>query len=199
VAAVTPEVSCVIPTIPVRSHELGIAVGSVAVQTYPVTDLIVPMDWRREGAARNRQRGLDRVGTAWVCFLDDDDYFLGDHVEKLMRCALEQNADFVFSWYEVNGGSDPRADEFGLEWDPENPRQTTVVTLVKTELAQEVGFVSPKETPEGLASPDRHYAGEDWYFTKGCNDAGAKIVHLPQKTWVWRHTGKNTSGLAKNW
>lgn len=192
------DVSCVIPTIPPRKEDLKVAVGSVMDQTHPVRDLIIPVDTHREGAARNRQRGLDRVGTAWVCFLDDDDYFLPEHVEKLSRCAEETEADFVFSWYMINGNPDPREPEFGLEWDRGNPRQTTIVTLVRTELAKEVGFVSPDETNESLRSPDRLYAGEDWYFTHGCNQLG-KIVHLPEKTWVWRHHGNNTSGLPQNW
>lgn len=192
-------VSVVIPTIPVRNAMLLNAITSVMSQTYPVSDIIVPIDHRHEGAARNRQRGLDRVKTEWVAFLDDDDYFLGNHIERLVDTAYETEADFVYSWYTVEGGSDPRFDEFGKEWNSAEPRQTTITTLIRTELAQKVGFVSPDETFESLRSPDRLYAGEDYFMTKGCNDLGAKIVHLPEKTWVWRHHGRNTSGLPHRW
>ena len=177
---------------------LARAVRSVLSQTHPVSDIAISVDHYREGAAVNRQRALDTVRTPWVAFLDDDDEWKPEHVAKLLRCAEEENADFVFSWYEVRGGEDPRADEFGLPWDPKNPRQTTITTLIRTELAQKVGFVVDGDTQATLRSPDRMYAGEDWKMTSGCNDLGAKIVHLPEKTWIWHHTGTNTSGLP-NW
>jgi hypothetical protein len=102
----------------------------------------------------------------------------------------------VFSWYEVVGGTDPRPGEFGLPWDRAHPRQTTITTLVRTAVALEAGFLADDEGD--LASPDRHYAGEDWRFTSRVNDLGV-ISHLPQKTWYWHHHARNTSGLPKNW
>jgi glycosyltransferase involved in cell wall biosynthesis len=192
-------ITVVIPTIPVRRTFFNQAVSSVLEQTLSADALAVSWDTERLGAARNRQRALETARTKWVAFLDDDDRFYPQHLDRMLTAALEQDADYVFSWYDVEGGSDPRPQEFGLEWDPENPRQTTVVTFVKTELAQSVGFVHPDETKESLNSPDRHYAGEDWFFTRGCWQAGAKIYHLPEKTWVWRHHGHNTSGLPTRW
>jgi hypothetical protein len=196
---VTDQITVVIPTIPPREHYLGRAIRSVSAQTHPATNIVVVNDHAREGAPANRQRGLEMVQTEWVAFLDDDDEFYPDHLEKLLRCAKDEGADYVYSWYDVIGGIDPRAEQFGLPWDPENPRQTTITTLIRTELAQQVGFVVDGDTPETLESPDRMVAGEDWWMTKGCNDLGAKIVHLPEKTWAWYHTGRNTSGLPKNW
>jgi hypothetical protein len=28
---------------------------------------------------------------------------------------------------------------------------------------------------------------------------GAKIVHLPEQTWIWRHHSGNTSGREDRW
>ena len=195
----SPAITVVIPTIPPRAARLGVAIESVLKQNLPATALAVPVDVSKQGAAINRQRGLDMVQTEFVAFLDDDDYFKRNHLELLMETMLGQDADFVFSWYDVGGGGqDPRPEYFGKEWNPADPHQTTITTLVKTELAQSVGFIWDGDA-EQLDSPDRLYAGEDWFFTKGCNDAGAKIVHLPERTWVWNHWGGNTSGLPKNW
>ncbi len=192
-----PQVTVVIPTIPPRASRLQIALDSVLKQTYPAAAIVTAIDNPRLGAARNRQRGLEMVNTEYVAFLDDDDYFKPNHLEALMETMVQEDADYVYSWYEMNGGSDPRPEVFGKPWDNENPVQTTITTLVKTELAQSIGFVDPDDAP--LDSPDRLYAGEDYYFTKGCWLAGAKIVHRPEKTWVWNHWGGNTSGLPKNW
>ena len=190
----TEQITVVIPTIPPRVSKLRIAVESVLYQTYGAATISIPVDHAKQGAAINRQRGLDSVTTEWVAFLDDDDRFYPEHLEKLIECALKTEADYVYSWYDVKGGSDPRPEYFGMEFDPANPNQTTITTLVRTDLAKSVGFVW--DDPH-LDSPDRHYAGEDWFFTKGCNDLGAKIVHLPEKTWEWVHWGGNTSGLPR--
>jgi glycosyltransferase involved in cell wall biosynthesis len=172
------------------------ALRSVDIQTYSQLGAIVETDTQHLGAAMTRQRGLEQVHTKWVAFLDDDDEFEPYHIESLLEHAWKTDADFVFSWYRVIGGTDPRADEFGKPWDEYNPRQTTITTLVRTELALAVGgFVDPDDD---LLSPGRQCAGEDFRFTKRINKAG-KIVHLPEKTWRWYHHSSNTSGLPTRW
>lgn len=190
-------ITVVMPSIPPRDSLRARAIASVNAQEMPPEDLIVEFDGNKEGAAITRQRGLEKVTTEWVAFLDDDDEFKPFHLAVLYAAAITSNADFVYSWYEVVGGIDPRPEEFGLPWDREHPRQTTITTLARTELALAVGgFVDDGDL--NLTSPDRHYAGEDWRFTKRMNEAG-KIVHVPVKTWLWHHHGANTSGLPNRW
>lgn len=195
-----PSITVVTPTIGPRSLFLERAKYSVETQTYSglIFHLVVE-DENRDGAPVTRQRGLDAVNTEWVAFLDDDDEFLPEHLERLMTAAQEHDADYVYSWYNVIGGTDPRPEEFGRPWDPENPRQTTITTLVHTTTAQAAGFLVGPEEDDDLLSPDRHYAGEDWRFTKRIADSGATIFHLPEKTWLWHHHGGNTSGLPNRW
>lgn len=191
------QITVVIPTIPPRTNRLKIAVESVMSQVLPADAIAISVDNDRLGAAGNRQKALETVRTKYVAFLDDDDRFKPNHLQALMETMVSEDADYVYSWYDMDGGTDPRPEVFGRPWDNDNPVQTTITTLVKTELAQEIGFVNPDDGP--LDSPDRLYAGEDWYFTHGCWKAGAKIVHRPEKTWYWSHWGKNTSGLPNRW
>lgn len=196
------DITVVIPTIPGRELMLDRAVESVAAQTLTAAAIVIERDETGTGAAATRDRALARVQTPWVAFLDDDDEMMPHHLAALTSAVLNQAADYVFSWYEVIGGTDPRAEEFGIPWDPQNPRQTTITTLVRTDLARTHGFL---EGEGDLSSPDRHYAGEDWRFTQRCNAAGARIVHLPEITWRWHHWLRpdglpgNTSGLPSRW
>jgi glycosyltransferase involved in cell wall biosynthesis len=164
------------------------ALNSVAVQTLPAAAISVAMDLHREGAAKTRQRGLDAVQTPWVSFLDSDDFFKPFHLKDLMTHAQETGADFVFSWFDMNGGIDPFPGNFAPPFDPANPIETTVTTLVRTGLAKEVGF---QALDRGQIN-----SGEDRFFTLGCIEAGAIISHLKKRTWYWSHHGLNTSGLA---
>lgn len=171
--------------IPYHQHReangmLSRAVASAHAQTYPVKVLTV-LDADRVGAALTRQSGLMQVDTPWTAFLDSDDRLDPDHIEKLMSCAEETRADYVYPWFRIEGGTDPFPMFFGRPWDDAAPHSTTITILVRTELAQRVGF--------------RNVSWEDWDFTLRCMAEGAKIVHLAERTWTWVHHGSgNTSG-----
>lgn len=189
-------ITVAVPTIAPRKLLLAEALNSIYEQTIrPLPQIVVSEDRDKIGAAANRQRCLDWVHSEWVAFLDDDDLLMPNHLEDLYNHAMDTDADYVFSHYEMLGGTDPMPQSFGVPWDNDHPRQTTITVLVRTELAQSVGFTSPEvgQLIDGLTM------GEDYRFTLDCMNAGAKIVHLPKKTWYWRHWEHNTSGLASRW
>lgn len=187
-----PGITVCVPSIPPRHMMLTRALRSVAQQSMPASSISVAIDTQREGAPPTRQRALDSVRTEWVAFLDDDDYFFPNHLEDLYRHAMDTGADFVYSWFEVVGGSDPfPSTHFTEPFDPTNPIETTITTLVRTGLAQQAGF---QALDRGQIN-----TGEDRYFTLKCLELGANIQHLVAKTWAWCHHGSNTSGLPSKW
>jgi glycosyltransferase involved in cell wall biosynthesis len=165
------------------------AVGSAFKQTLQPKAVIVEIDTYRRGAAETRHSGLMKVDTEWVAFLDSDDYFYDQHLEVLADAAFMESADYVFSHPVTWGGYNPFDKDFGKPWDNENPRHTTITTMVRTELAQEVGFLNYNK-PRGYG-----VSNEDWLFMMGCLNAGAKIWHVPQKTWLWNMHGRNSGGV----
>lgn len=168
------------------------AVASVRAQTMPVEHVLAE-DVYRLGAPMTRHHGLAMVQTEWTAFLDSDDEMDPDHIEHLVACAEDTGADYVYPWFRVVGGSDPFPMFFARPWDDDQPHQTTITILVRTSLAQMIGFHTP---PEGDTIEGQR-GGEDWHFTLGCLAAGAKIVHLPRRSWTWHHhSGGNTSGRA---
>ncbi len=182
------------------------AMDSVSRQTLLPDAICTAIDLDGEGAAPTRQRALMMARTTWVAFLDSDDLFQPRHLELLLRFALDREVDYVYSWFQLlqqfpDGRRVVLPDDpifppghYLNEWDPENPIETTVTTLVRTELAQSVGFIA-------LDRGHDANSGEDFNFTLGCQAAGGKIGHLKRKTWLWRHAFKadgtmvNTSGL----
>lgn len=198
------KITVCIPSIPPRRQLLHRAIGSVLSQTHQAAALSVVIDHDRVGAAGTRQRALMAVQTPWVAFLDDDDEFKPEHLEHLLNHARETGADYVYSWYELvlyNGRVSAHDYIFGdAAWqrpfNPNDPKQTTVVTLIKTELAKSVGFC---EVGDDGGLIDGQRIGEDYQFTLGCLRAGAKISHLVEKTWFWHHDSENTSGRPNRW
>jgi glycosyltransferase involved in cell wall biosynthesis len=189
---VNDHITVVTPTIPPRTRFLLRAVDSVSRQIRPATAHAIAVDVNKEGAAATRQRALEMVTTPWVAFLDDDDWFFPTHLDHLLEHARGTGADFVYSWFEMVGGKDPfPTTHFTNPFNPEDPIETTITTLVRTELAKHVGF---QKLDRG-----EHNSGEDRFFTLGCLAAGAKIEHLVERTWFWAHHGANTSGLPSKW
>lgn len=196
------DVTAVIPTIPPRMMvSFPLALRSVMQQTHPVSAISVAIDTTKQGAWHTRGRALIGATTEWVAFIDDDDVWYPQHLERLLACAEETGADYTFSWFDLgpgcagaDSGYDPLG-HFGKPFDPENPHHTTMNVLVRTELAQQVGFTPPPESD----GPNPRVANEDWRFMIGCVQAGAKIVHLPERTWRYNCYPGSTSGLPARW
>jgi hypothetical protein len=189
-----PGITVCIPSIPPRSTRLLRAIASVTSQTLQPTALSVAVDHHHEGAGPTRTRAVRAASTEWVALLDDDDTFRPHHLSTLHGAAQETGADFVFSWFHIPPpGQDPFPQHFGKVFDPENPTHTTVTVLVRTALAQDIGYVSP-EGGDGAGG-----SGEDWNFVLGCIAAGAKFHHVPMRTWTWNHWSGNTSGRGDRW
>lgn len=196
------KIAVITPTIPPRKKLLRRAVMSVGEQTLTPAYHAIAIDHLKEGAPATRQRALDMVPTdaRWVAPLDDDDEFKPIHLEHLWQHAVDTGADYVYSWFEVIGvggrkwgNFDPvfPPGHFLNEFDPENPIETTVTVLVKTDLAKEVGYQAMNRGEMNT--------GEDFNFLLNCLKAGAKVSHLVERTWYWYHNSGNTSGLPTRW
>jgi hypothetical protein len=196
------DLTVVITTIPTRKDRLKKAYQSVKDQTLQPAHIIVQTDKEKLGAPANRDAGLRRVTTPYVAFLDDDDYFYPDHLETLYKAAQDSGADIVYSWFDVEGGTDPFPENFGKPWDNENPVQTTVTTLCKTETVRNAGGYSNTYglNEEELATfAQGNTVGEDFRMVMSALTKGAKIVHVPKKTWAYVHWHGNTSGMPTRW
>jgi hypothetical protein len=212
-----PGITVVIPSIPPRRNLLRRAVASVLGQTMPAAALSVVVDSDRLGAAVTRQRALDAVNTRWVAFLDDDDEMKPNHLEALFSAAVDYDALYLWSRfqvalpkrgyrvprfrgeeYELRDGPEPLGAGTFEQWNDEQPAQTTITTLVSTELARAVGGFVP---PTAKGEIDGQRAGEDWDFTLRCRAAVPldAMRHVPAVTWLWHHHESNTSGLPDRW
>lgn len=211
-----PGVTVVIPTIAPRAESgmaqraaesAAVALGNLAgsVDTKPfIGAVLLQVDSLKQGAARTRHAGLEMVGTEWVAFLDDDDEFLPDHLMKLHTAALEHQADYVWSRFRITypdgsclSGPQFLGEKAFRQWDDADPCQTTITTLVKTELAIRAGGFAQFDDTGALVDGQRR--GEDHEFTLRCRAAGGVFRHVPQVTWKWNHHGGNTSGLPDRW
>lgn len=199
---VASDLTLVITTIPTRRERLARALMSVAAQTLHPAAVVIQEDVEKKGAPANRDNGLAAVQTKYVAFLDDDDYLYTQHIERLYSAAVAHDADIVYSWFDVEGGTDPFPENFGKPWNPEHPVQTTVTTLCKAEAVRKAGgfCTTIGLNDEQLATyAQGNTIGEDMRMVLSANAQGAKIVHVPEKTWSYVHWAGNTSGMPTRW
>lgn len=168
-----------------RNGMLERALTSVLTQTLQPEAIHVANDVERHGAGHTRRNLLESVATTWLAWIDSDDEWLPEHLEKLHRVATETDSVFVYSWFY---GNDPLG-HFGLPFDPCHPHHTTMNVLVRTDIAKRVGFQDTQPPP---------FSNEDWGFITGvaaiCCAEGLKMTHLPERTWYYHQQGQNTSG-----
>jgi glycosyltransferase involved in cell wall biosynthesis len=193
-------VTVVIPHIPVRTFELGRAVASVTAQTLQPENVVIAFDKRHDGSAITRNRALYHISTTWVAFLDDDDEFLPNHLETLVRYAQREGATVVYTGCRVvdeRNNAIPLREEwgrFGQTFDPDLLRQRSyipVTSLVHANMAKQALFGPPRH------ALDSDY--DDWGFYLRLLEIGARFLHVPEVTWIWHHGQYNTSGRGDRW
>lgn len=196
------DVSVCIPTIPPRAHLLRRAVGSVYRQTMQPTVVHIALDTERLGAPANRTRALAMATTEWVAFLDDDDEFEPQHLQRCLQHAADTGADVVYPWFTVVGGTDPLGWE-GRPFDAaalrRGPNYIPITVLVRRELAMATGGFVDSRDKARIGSTTPWATCEDWAFWLALLDLGATFSHLPERTWKWHHHGSNTSGCSDRW
>jgi glycosyltransferase involved in cell wall biosynthesis len=196
----------IIATIPGREDLLKRAVASVSAQTFKDYEVIVEADLNREGPAVVRNRAASGATGEFIAILDDDDEFKPEHLARLVQHAEETGADVVYPWFDLIRGGVNRNDwqfllidgkpAFGQPFNGDALRRGNyipVTALVRRSMFEQVGGFPSPGTPEWP-----HAECEDWGMWLRLLDAGAKFSHLPERTWIWDHHGKNTSGRVDN-
>ena len=174
-----------------ENGKLERALRSVLAQTRQPEAIVIVNDVERLGASSTRQRCLDGVQTEWMAWLDSDDEWLPVHLERCLQVAQATGAMFVYPW--MTPENDPLG-HFGIPFNPATPHHTTITFLVRTEIAQRVGFVDATHQGE-----TQKYGNEDWIHLLGLCEIAVRenlpMVHLAERTWRYHFDGLNSSGV----
>lgn len=184
------DVTLCIPSIPFRRELLGRCLASWAAQTWPIHALSIAYDNDKDGAGPTRNRAMSVVKTTWIALCDDDDEVDPHHLEGLLDHAKATDADVVWPWFRVQGGTDPFEMHRGRQWVPDEPHIFPVTTLVRTAAwrGSRARFAKPTED-----------AGDDFQFWCAMAKSGARFAHLNEVSWTWHHDSGNTSGKPWCW
>lgn len=185
------------------------ALDSAASQTYPNLELVVvaacgsrhqtlPETWsgrplRFVMPARPLQRAdaanacLDAATGEWLNFLDDDDEWAVDHVERLLALALQSRERVIYATAEIRNELNEHAGFVGrsgthMQLYYQNRSQPTATMFHRSLLASGARFDPAFEILE------------DWDFAIQCARLTA-FRWLPEVTCIW-HAGAGESGCG---
>ena len=164
-------------TIPGRENYLDRCVDSVRRQTVGVSAHLISSDDGSLGPLVKYNMLARAVETPWLAILDDDNYWLDDHVETI---APEfDNADVIYTW--DAGGTRPRIQlaRFTQSELLEHFAVTNSVDqscAIRTEMSRQVGGF--QEPVDGRTWMDQDL----WYRIA---KMGGRFLAIPKATWFY--------------
>jgi glycosyltransferase involved in cell wall biosynthesis len=117
--------------------------------------------------------GLDHAAGSWITSLDDDDEFTSDHVEVLLKAAVDRRLEFVYGDSAVL-----RPDEtWGLlgQWPLQYGRVTHGAFLYSTRLR----FLRYDPMAWKLGEP------VDWNLMRRMRDCGVRMGYVPEVVYLY--------------
>ena len=174
-----PDITIVIPF--ANHHDMIVqrAVESVQKQSAPC-DYLVLRDTDQRGPGYIRNRGLERVQTPYVCFLDADDTIAPNFAEKTLE-VIKPNYYVYTDWHDGKGAYG-RAPTPCKVWTEKT--FNLVTTLMFTEDARRIGGFD--ETLAGA---------EDTDFGVRLRLSGVCGVHIAQALVMYQPGGVRSNGL----
>jgi len=173
-------------TIPERSGMVVNAIDSVSKQNIQPENHIILVDTKKNGNFNTYQKLLEMADTEWVCFLDDDDIFYPNHLEKLIKNS--NGYDVIYSNPSiVNDDTDWVHYLEPFSYDKLMVDSIVPMTaLVKKDLIlQSGGFKTVQHC--------------DYLLWKALAQQGAKFNKIEDITWEYRFHNTNYSRKGKTW
>lgn len=159
-------------TIPSRAHVLPQALASIYEQTRLPDELMVGVDVERRGPGPMWNRLYSLMDCDWLTTMGDDDLLYPNHLQAMADHA--DGYDVVYTYCDNEGPSPWR--HYNQPFDADLVKERSIVSataLVRAEAFAAVGGYGD-------------VMGEDWDLWLRLNEAGARFLAVPVKTWVYR-------------
>ena len=161
-------------TIPGREDYLDRNIDSVRRQTVAVHSHLIASDDGSLGPLVKYNALAKAVDTEWLAILDDDNYWLDEHVEMII--PEFDNADVIYTW--DGGGTRPRKQLSGFTQEQLIQHFTETNTLdqscaIRTEMFRKV---------DGFRLSNRSMDHDLWLRIAR---AGGRFLAIPKMTWFY--------------
>lgn len=207
-----PLISIIMPAYN-SAETIGESIRSVLSQTYVLWELIIINDASKDdtenianayafediriklltnpinsGVSYSRKRGVDSTQGDWIAFLDSDDLWTPDKLEKQVELLRKGNADLVFT-----GSSFIKTDSTPYSWIMLIPNQITYRQLLKQNVISNSSVLIRKGLLQKhmAVGDDMH---EDYTCWLNCLRCGAIAKGINEPLLIYRVSASSKSG-----
>ena len=208
------KVSIILPVYNAKEYQLSRSIGSVVSQTYTDIELIIiddssslqeTLDYlektdvsddrikvynneKNTGISCSRNRGIELAAGEYICFLDQDDYYQVDYIERLLQAVTGNNAEIAMCGYEIRDAQGNIAKSFpSVNMDPESPWYPWATCAIWNRIYKKKFLVNNDiKFPEGCLI-------EDLVFVMQCNMANKETVVINDRLYVKSDEATSTS------
>lgn len=140
------------------------------------------------GVSYSRKRGVDSASGSWIAFLDSDDLWTSDKLEKQIELLRNNEADLIFT-----GSSFIKADGTPYSWIMQIPTQITYRQLLKQNVISNSSVLVRKELLQKHMVEGDHMH-EDFACWLGCLRDGACVQGINEPLLIYRVSASSKSG-----
>lgn len=223
----SPLVSIVIPTYH-RDKELKRAVISIINQDYHNLEVLIVDDnvneeWSKKvseivssidssfpivliknnnnmGSAGTRNVGIENAHGEYICFLDDDDYYLENRIRKQLELMIEEDADYSITDL-VLYRDDDKVEDVRKRWYLNTEeRENLLLCHLKYHMTGTDTLMFKKDYLLKIGMFDIIDIGDEYYLMLKAIENGGKFVYLPRcdvKSYVHFENASLSCGLKK--
>jgi len=185
----TADVSVITCSLPTRPDLLSEAILGITSQTVKPKAAYIGIDFALIGEAQNQNNLAKLVDTKWIAFCHDDDVWLPNHLEEMLK--ISDDADIVFSDYILEGRGDWHPGHYCNDWSM--LLQTNWIppsaAMIKTSVFRDIGGWQKLEHPRDWV---------DWKTWKLLYYNGFKMKCTCKQTFRYRF-GVNENHKNGSW
>lgn len=208
------KVSIILPVYNAKEYQLSRSIGSVVSQTYTDIELIIindssslleTLDYlektdvsddrikvynneKNTGISCSRNRGIELATGEYICFLDQDDYYQADYIEKLLQAVTGNNTEIAMCGYEIRDAQGNITKSFpSVNMDLESPWYPWATCAIWNRIYKKQ-FLENNDIkfPKGCLI-------EDLVFVMQCNMANKETVVINDRLYVKSDEATSTS------
>jgi len=141
---------------------------------------------RKEGLAFAKNFGLSKIDSEWVGFLDADDYYLPEKMEKQIAYIENNDVDFLGTLaYDKLWRDGKKIVPSCYEPGRFSTHEKISAGIQKENMMCHGSMLIKKKCLDALGSYEHHVGHEDWDLWKRAIAAGYKFANLDERLYVW--------------
>lgn len=141
---------------------------------------------KKEGLAVAKNFGLSNIDTEWVCFLDADDLYIPEKLQKQVDFLLTQdNIDFIGTQAWNRRINSPKLYPSCFKIGQYETHEDLIKILNKENVLTHGSMMIKKSALDNLKGYNNIRGAEDWDLWKRAINSGYKFHQLQERLYVW--------------